>query len=219
MEPKSMRREIPWAFYFITDSNLTRQGILKDAEDAIRGGAKVVQYREKNKSYDEMVVEASALLVLCKNAGADLIINDSPELARAVGASGVHIGQGDGTLSEARKTLPDGIIGVSCGTVEEVNAAEAGGADYIAASPVFFTSTKNDIGRPVGMDGLARLRRATGLPIVAIGGITLANIRDTVLAGADAVCAISATVGSPDIAASVREFEDIVRAARKGRQS
>jgi thiamine-phosphate pyrophosphorylase len=210
-----MSRKIPWAFYFITDSNLTRQGFLKDSEDAIRGGARVIQYREKNKSFKEMFAEASALFALCKIAGVDLIINDSPELARTVGASGANFGQGDGPLSEARKTLTDGIIGVSCGTVAEVKNAELSGADYIAASPVFFTGTKKDIGHPIGLDGLARLRAATDLHVVAIGGVNLANVRSVVLAGADSVCAISATVGTPDIAASIRKFEARIISARK----
>ena len=212
-----MSRKIPWAFYFITDSNLTRQGFLKDSEDAIRGGARVIQYREKNKSFKEMFAEASALLALCKIAGVDLIINDSLEMARTVGASGVHLGQGDEPLSEARKMLPDGIIGVSCGTVDDVKNAEMGGVDYIAASPVFFTGTKTDIGRSVGLDGIARFRQATDLPIVAIGGINHSNVRDVVLAGADSVCAISATVGTIDVAASVRDFEERIMAARKAR--
>jgi thiamine-phosphate diphosphorylase len=207
-----------WAFYFITDSGLTRQGILKDAEDALRGGVKVVQYREKTKPRAEMEAEARELLRLCRAAGADLIINDDAALARDVGADGVHIGQGDAPLSEARKLLPDGIIGVSCATPSEAAAAEAGGADYVAASPVFFTSTKKDIGTPVGLDGLAQLRKATWLPIAAIGGISLSNARDVVLAGADAVCAISATVGTADVAASVQQFEMLVMSARDGRR-
>ena len=217
-ERASMRPE-RWGFYFITDSNLTKQGAIRDAGDALRGGAKVVQYREKNKSPAEMLEEAKALLVLCNSSGADLIINDDPELARTVGAQGVHIGQGDRPLADARKVLPDGIVGVSCGTVEEVLLAERGGADYVAASPVFFTSTKKDIGTPVGLEGLARMREATELPIIAIGGITIANVRDVVLAGADSACGISATVGTPDVSASVREFEGLVRAARTERTS
>ncbi|MBI5000181.1 MAG: thiamine phosphate synthase [Euryarchaeota archaeon] len=212
-----MRSKHPWAFYFITDSNLTKQGFRKDSEDAIRGGARVMQYREKNKPLHDMAAEAKALMGLCKGSGIDLIINDSPGLARAVGASGVHIGPGDVPLSAAREVLPGGIIGVSCGTVQEVKRAEIGGADYIAASPVFFTSTKRDIGRPVGLEGLAMFREATDLPIVAIGGINLGNVREVVLAGADSVCAISATVGTPDVAASVREFEGRIKAALKER--
>jgi thiamine-phosphate diphosphorylase len=212
MQPES------WAFYFITDSNLTRQGAVKDAEDAIRGGARVVQYREKSMRLDEMRREAASILKLCRASGASLIVNDDPELAREVGADGVHIGQGDASLAEARRAMPSGTIGVSCGAVEEVMAAERGGADYVAASPVFHTSTKADIGRPVGLEGVAAFRRATSLPIVAIGGITLRNARDVVLAGADAVCAISATVGTPDVSASVRNFEALVRAAREERR-
>ncbi|MFH0816699.1 MAG: thiamine phosphate synthase [Methanobacteriota archaeon] len=212
-----MRRKIDWAFYFITDSNLTRQGFLKDSEDAVRGGARVVQYREKSKPFEEVLAEAGELLRICKDSGADLIINDNPELAAAVGASGVHLGQCDEPLSAAREILPNGIIGVSCGTAQDVAKAEEGGADYIAASPVFFTSTKKDIGRPVGLEGIASFRAATDLPIIAIGGINLANVREVVLAGADSVCAISATVGPGDVAASVREFETRIREAKAER--
>jgi thiamine-phosphate pyrophosphorylase len=212
-----MRRRIDWAFYFITDSTLTKQGAMRDSEDAIRAGVKVVQYREKNKPYKEMVSEAMELVRLCERSGVDLIVNDDPELAREVGASGVHIGPSDASLASAKKLLPNGIVGVSCSTLEEVRLAEDGGADYVAASPVFFTSTKKDIGKLVGPDGIRRFRKATELPIVAIGGINLSNVREVVLAGADSVCAISATVGTPDVVESVLQFEELVKAARKQR--
>ena len=213
-----MRREIDWDFYFITDSSLTRQDYLKDSEDAIRGGAKVVQYREKGRQVGELEAEARRLLAICREAEVDFVVNDSPELAAAIGADGVHIGPKDVPLSRARMVFPNGIIGVSCGSVEEVKRAEAGGADYIAASPVFFTSTKRDIGKPLGLEGITAFRIATELPIVAIGGITLANVREVVTAGADSACAISATVGTPDVAWSVREFEARIKKAKEERE-
>lgn len=202
-------------FYFITDPNLTNQGALKDVEDAIRGGASVIQYREKNKPYEEMVVEARELLKLCQDSDTIFIINDSLELAIAIGAHGLHLGPCDMPLHEARARFPDGIIGISCGCLADVKKAEEEGADYIAASPVFFTNTKKDIGRPLGLEGIASFRVATDLPIVAIGGINLQNVRDVVKAGADSACAISATVGTADIEASVLMFVDSIEEARK----
>ncbi len=200
-----MPREIS-GFYFITDSNLTKHGALKDSENAIRGGARIIQYREKQKNFPEKVAEALELRNLCRTSGATFIINDDLELALAVGADGLHIGPHDLPPAEARKRYPAGILGVSCGTVEEVRKAESAGADYIAASPVFFTSTKNDIGKTVGLEGIREFRKATKLPIVAIGGINLENLQAVMLAGADSVCAISATVGTPDVESSVRKF-------------
>jgi thiamine-phosphate pyrophosphorylase len=202
-------------FYFITDSGLTKQGALKDVEDAIHGGASVIQYREKDKQVHDMMAEASEILKLCQDSGVMFIINDSLELAIAVGADGLHLGPCDMSLHEARARFPDGIIGISCGCLADVKKADEGGADYIAASPVFFTSTKKDIGRPLGLEGIAAFRMATDLPIVAIGGINLQNVRDVVMAGADSVCAISATVGTADVEASVLMFVDSIGEAVK----
>jgi thiamine-phosphate pyrophosphorylase len=202
-------------FYFITDSGLTEQGVSKDVEDAIQGGASVVQYREKSKTFHDMVAEAQELRKLCRDSEILFIINDNIELALAAQADGLHLGPHDMPLRDARLRFPDGIIGISCGNLADVKKAEEEGADYIAASPIFFTSTKNDIGHPLGLEGIAAFRKATDLPIAAIGGINLQNVRDVVLAGADSVCAISATVGTPDVEASVRLFVDEIAAARK----
>ncbi len=206
-----MSRLENWAFYFITDTDLTKQGILRDAEDAIKGGAKVIQYREKTKPADEILEEAKALATICKNHDVDLIINDSPELAKTTGANGVHLGQSDMTIAEARQILPNGIIGKSCNSIENVIQATNDGADYVTVGPVFQTSTKPDIAELVGIEGVKLFRENTSLPLVAIGGIKLENVGEIVLAGADMVVAISATVGLADVEASVREFEDIIR--------
>ena len=199
-----MPRDIS-GFYFITDSGLTKQGALKDSEDAIKGGASIIQYREKEKNFPDRVAEALELRNLCREYGVIFIVNDDPELALAVCSDGLHIGPHDMPLAEARKRFT-GILGVSCSSVEAVREAEAAGADYIAASPVFFTDTKKDIGRPLGLKGIAEFRKATKLPIVAIGGIKLDNLPDVIGAGADAVCAISATVGRNSVEESVRQF-------------
>ena len=172
-------------FYFITDSSLTARGIRSDVEAALAGGAAVVQYREKGRAPEELLEEARAVVELCRSAGVPCIANDSIALARDAGADGVHLGQGDAPAGEAREELgPDAIIGVSVGTPEEARAAERAGATYIAASPVFATTTKLDAGPGMGLEGLRALRGATGLPLAAIGGLTLDNIPDVAAAGA-----------------------------------
>ncbi len=206
--------EINWNFYFITDSNLTKQDCMKDVHDAIMGGARVIQYREKNRSKTEMMAEARILINMCKKAGVHLLINNSVEIALDVDADGVHLGQSDMPLEEARRIFPNGIIGISCSTLADVSEAEEKGADYIAVSPVFFTKTKADIGQPLGLAGITEFRKATDLPVIAIGGINLDNLESVVKAGADSVCAISATVATDDIEASVKKFEDIIEKAK-----
>ncbi len=213
----SNREKINWNFYFITDSNLTGQDCLKDAEDAIRGGARVIQYREERRSTMDMMAEARLLAAMCSKAGVHLLINNHVDIALAVDADGVHLGQVDMPLEEARKILPDGIIGISCNTLADVQEAEKKGADYIAVSPVFFTTTKKDISSPLGLEGIAEFRKATTLPVIAIGGINQENVESVVRAGADSVCAISATVSTGDVVASVREFEDIIIRAKTDR--
>jgi thiamine-phosphate diphosphorylase len=207
-----MPRDIS-GFYFITDSNLTKHGALKDSEDAIKGGARIVQYREKEKNFPERVAEALEIQNLCRENKVIFIVNDDLELVLAVCADGLHIGPHDIPPEEARKIF-SGILGVSCGTVEEVRRAEAAGADYIAASPVFFTSTKDDIGNSVGLEGIMEFRKSTELPIVAIRGINLNNLHAVMMAGANSVCAISATVGTSNVEASVRKFVESIAQAR-----
>ncbi len=206
--------QIDWNFYFITDSSLTKQDCLRDVEDAIKGGARVIQYREERRSTIDMMAEARILASMCRKAGVHLLINNRVDIAQAVDADGVHLGQEDMPLEDARRALPDGMIGISCHTLDDVAEAERKGADYIAVSPVFFTSTKKDISTPVGLEGITEFRKATKLPVIAIGGIDVENVESVVKAGADSVCAISATVGTEDVAASVGKFEKIIQTAK-----
>lgn len=213
-----MSLELDWNFYFITDSNLTRKGVVEDVRAAIAGGAKVIQYREKTLPEDKKLAEAKELSAICRDAGVHLLINDDVQLALASGADGVHLGQDDMSLEDARQLFPEGIIGVSCNEMADVHDAERKGASYIAVSPVFFTTTKEDISRPLGLDGIREFSEVTGLHVVAIGGIKLDNVRDVILAGADSVCAISATVVSDDVEKSVRSFEEIISKAKTARR-
>jgi len=196
-------------FYFITDSKLTSLGVRSDVEAALAGGTALVQYREKGLTYDERLAKARGLVGLCRAAGVPFIINDEIALARDSGADGIHLGQGDAAPGEARAALgPDAIVGVSVGSPEEAREAEREGVDYVAASPVFSTTTKLDAGPGVGLGGLRAIRAATGLPVAAIGGLTRERIPDVVAAGADLVCAISASLAGGDVAANVQVLRE-----------
>jgi len=201
-------------FYFITDSTLTTRGVRADVEAALAGGVALVQYREKGLTCDERLAEARELLGLCRAAGVPLIINDEITLARDSGANGIHLGQGDAPPAEARAALgPDAIVGVSVGSPEEGRDAESAGADYVAASPVFATTTKLDAGPGVGLEGLRAIRAATGLPLAAIGGLTRERIPEVAAAGADLVCAISASLADGDVAANVQVLREAMAAS------
>jgi len=197
-------------FYFITDRQLSKNGIFDDVEKAIAGGSRMIQYRDKGKSDAEMLPAARRLRAITSKAGARLIINDSISVCLASGADGVHLGQDDFSLAEARQALGNKIIGVTVHDALEAIAAERRGADYIGASPIFSTSTKKDAGIAIGIDGLRRIRIHAKLPLVAIGGITLQNAREAIKSGADGICAISATSGD-DIDGKVKKFTGLFR--------
>ena len=200
-----------WAFYFITDHTLTRRDVLADVSDALKGGARAVQYRAKRLEGAAMLKEAQAIRKITRDAGADLIINDRLDLALLVGADGLHLGQLDVPCKEARRFFK-GIIGVSVGSLNEARKAIADGADYIAASPVWSTPTKEDAGAGLGPGFVKDLRALTTLHITAIGGVKRSNLHEVLGAGADSICAISATVATPSVAKAVTEFETAIRA-------
>ena len=130
-------------FYFITDSGLSRAGHASDVKNALAAGVKVVQYREKDADTKTMVVEALKLKKLCR--GAIFLINDRVDVALAVGADGVHLGQDDMSIGSARKLLPGKIIGVTARNLKEVIEAEKSGADYLGVAPIFCTTTKKEL--------------------------------------------------------------------------
>lgn len=178
--------------YAITDSRLIGQRLLESVEAAIRGGAMVVQYRDKSDDHTRRAEEASALQLLCRNHDVIFIINDDVELAAQIGADGLHIGQEDDSLNRARQRLgEDAIIGVSCyNQFELAQAAEQSGADYIAFGRFFSSNIKPDA---VGahLELLEQARKEINVPVVAIGGITAENGAQLVEAGADLLAVIS----------------------------
>ena len=212
-----MRRARWRGFYFITDSSLTELGILEDTRLALEVGVALVQYREKALPLDACLAQARPLQALCREAGVPLIINDDLDLALELGGDGVHVGQGDTAASQARRRLgPQAILGVSVGCPEEARAAQAAGADYVAASPVFSTPTKPDAAQPVGIEGVRAIRAATDLPLVAIGGVNVTNAAALVEAGADLLCAISASLAGGRVKQNIH---DLLIAAKFGGES
>jgi thiamine-phosphate pyrophosphorylase len=195
-------------YYFITDTRLSRAGNARDIALAVAAGVRVVQHRDKEADDNAMIAEAKVLRRLCQ--GALFLINDRVEVALAVAADGVHLGQADLHYGQARRLLgEDKIIGITVNTVAQAVEAALLGADYLGVSPIFATQTKPDAGEPAGLHLLRQIRALVNLPLVAIGGITLHNAPNVIAAGADSVCAISAVVTQPDIRAAIGEFQKL----------
>ena len=197
-------------FYFITGAPLSRAGNLSDVECAVAAGVAAVQYRCKEGASAALYAEATALKKIC---GRRLfIINDRVDIALAVDAGGVHLGQDDLPLLVARSLLgPAMIIGITVHSVEEARRAAVLGADYLGVSPIFATQTKPDAGPPAGLDLIRQISTAVKVPVVAIGGINLANAREVVRAGADCLCAISAVLNGKDVTAEIGKFQALFR--------
>ncbi len=205
-----IRRENPLDFdlYPVTCQALSKGRSNLDVLDAlIEGGARVVQLREKELSDREFFELARSFRQRTEQAGMTLIINDRVDVCRAVEADGVHLGQDDFPLREARRLLgPNTIIGVSTHRVEQALRAVEEGADYINVGPIFETQTKQHSGPPVGLDLFREIRRLVNIPITVMGGIKLENLDQVLEAGARRIAVVSAVVGADDIAATVRQF-------------
>jgi len=196
-------------YYFITDAGLSKKGNLKDVESAIEAGVTIVQYRGKMKDIGSMLEEAMALREICRGK-ALFIVNDIVGVALSVDADGVHIGQGDMPYETARGLLgKDKIIGVTVHDLKEAILAEKKGADYLAVSPVFSTTTKKDAGPPCGVKLISEIKRNCKIPLTAIGGINLESAKEVIDAGADAICAISAVVTKDDVKEDIGRFQKL----------
>jgi thiamine-phosphate pyrophosphorylase len=215
------RTDLDLAVYVITDRRAAgERSILDVVRAAIAGGATVVQLREKEATTREMVRLGEALHEITRPAGVPLIVNDRLDVALAIDAEGVHVGQDDMPATITRQLVgPDRILGVSAATVEEARQAERDGADYLGVGDVYGTPSKPDAGLPIGVQGLAEVARAVSIPVVAIGGITLANAAAVIQAGAMGVSVISAIVGAADPEAAAQRLREIVIAGRRNKES
>jgi len=195
-------------YYFITDSKLSRAGNISDVMDAAACKVEVVQYRNKNGETREMYEEALHLREICRDL--TFLINDRIDIALAVGADGVHLGQTDMPCKIAREMLgQEKIIGVTVHNLKEAVEAERLGADYLGVSPIFQTATKSDAGKPAGIALIEEIRRKVDIPLIAIGGINHSNAPAVIRAGADGLCAISCVVASDDATAQIKRFQDL----------
>ena len=174
---------------------------------AAEAGASLFQYRNKTASMKEAYVEALALRQAAAKAGVLFIVNDRCDLAVAVDADGVHLGQGDLPLDLARKVMgPDKLIGISTHNPEQVREATAGKPDYLGFGPIFQPGSKQDHDPVVGLEGLRAMRTLTSLPVFAIGGIQVDQVREVMRAGANGVAIISAILKAQDISHAVESF-------------
>jgi len=211
----SLLKEID--FYLVTDSGLSKKGTLSDVKEAVESGCRIVQYREKNKSTKEMIYEASEIKKICSD-NAIFLVNDRIDVALAVDADGVHIGQDDMPIETARKLLgPDKIIGLSVHNSDEAIRAEKNGVDYVGVGPVFDTSTKKDAGKGIGPARIREVKNAIKIPVVAIGGINKENCNIVVESGADSLVAISAIVCSDDVKKETKIFIDTIQGIKNMR--
>ncbi|HEX6650266.1 MAG TPA: thiamine phosphate synthase [Pyrinomonadaceae bacterium] len=199
--------------YALTDVELSGLSHADQVQLLSRGGATLVQLRDKQSPLLQFYEHARAAMAVAAGGGVQLIINDRADVALAVGAHGVHLGQDDMPPEAARKILgPEAIIGYSTHSVEQAERALDLPIDYIAIGPIFATNTKTSTSPTLGLEGLRAVRETVGnVPLVAIGGISHANARDVIKAGADSVAVISALLSDPTrISDSTRTLNTIV---------
>jgi thiamine-phosphate pyrophosphorylase len=177
---------------------------------ALAGGATAIQFRDKTMSAAAFLATARRLLALTRAARVPLIVNDRAAAAIAAGADGLHIGQSDGDVAEVKRLLPpEMILGVSATNFAEAVAMDATAADHLGVGPIFATPSKSDATPPMGLEELARICRAVRKPVVAIGGLTTANLPEVIAAGVRGAAVISAVTHAPDMAAATAELKRV----------
>jgi len=210
------RRRFDLSVYLVTDTRLSGpRGIAAVAAAATRGGVTIVQLRDPDATTRALISAAGALQAVLAPHGIPLVINDRVDVALAVGADGVHLGDRDMPAATARRLLgPGRIVGVTVHDAAEARAVDTAVADYAGIGPVFATSTKAEARPAIGVDGFRALRRLVPLPAVGIGGIDAARAADVIAAGADGVAVVSAICAAPDPEEAARAIAAAVAAGR-----
>ncbi len=205
-----------YGVYLVTDRPaLGGRELVEVVAAAVAGGVGMVQLREKTVGTREFVELARAVLAVVRPRGVPLLVNDRLDVALAVGADGVHVGQDDMQPADVRALLgPGAIVGLSVTGEEETRAAAGLPVDYLGAGPVFATATKKDAGAPQGIEGLRRMTALAEVPVVAIGAITAQNAASVLETGVAGLAVVSAICSAADPCAAARELSDIVRARR-----
>jgi len=208
---------IDYSLYLVTDRELARgRTTLEIVSAAVLGGTSVVQLREKDCATRDFIEQALTIKEFLKDHGVPLIINDRVDVAQAVKADGVHLGQTDMPLAVAKKILGDSmIIGISAESLQDAIEAEKGGADYLGVSPIYATPTKTDTAPPLGLEGLREIRKVVRLPLVGIGGLNRDNAAEVIRNGADGVAVVSAIVAAKDPQAAADALKQTIIEAQQ----
>lgn len=207
-----MKVKIDYSIYLVTDRDLMSTETLEEAvEQALIGGCTLVQLREKDCSSRDFYNTAVKVKEITDKYNVPLLINDRLDIALAVDAAGVHVGQSDLPVSVVRKVIGDDkIIGISAGTLEEALKGQKDGADYLGVGAMYATGTKKDA-NPTSMEELKKIRENVSLPIVVIGGINKERVKDFEGIGIDGLAIVSAIIAKKDIAEAAREFKNLFR--------
>jgi thiamine-phosphate pyrophosphorylase len=194
----------------IIDRNTVKgRNISKIAEDALRGGADIIQLRDKSSEDTSLLESAKAIKDIAKKYRRLFIVNDRADIAAAAGADGVHLGQGDLPIGEARKVLGRKIIGISTHSLKQARKAERDGADYVGIGPIFKTKTKKGLS-PIGSSILRSVSRAIDIPFFAIGGISCNNITDVKKTGTGRIAVVSSAIKRKNVYESVKRLKKAI---------
>ncbi len=209
------KKKIDYSLYLITPSSLPEEELLRKVQQAVEAGASVVQLREKDIPDREFLSRALVIKkILPPHVG--LIINDRVDIALACEAQGVHLGQDDLSVNFARKLMGEGkIIGKSTHSLQQAEKAQEEGADYIGIGPIFPTSTKKLVYSPLGPEIISMVKKKLEIPVVAIGGISEANIHQVLAAGADGIAVISAVFSRDDVYQAVKSLREKMDSFKK----
>ncbi|MCP4623405.1 MAG: thiamine phosphate synthase [bacterium] len=210
-------QNIDYSLYLVTDRGLAQgRSTLDIIRSAVQGGVTCVQVREKECSTLDFIEQAQSIKEYLQSRGVPLIINDRVDVALAVGADGVHLGQTDMPLDMAKNIIGDSmIIGISAESLADAIAAGKGGADYLGVSPIYATPTKTDTAPPLGLEGLRAIRQKVNLPLVGIGGLNRDNAAAVIRHGGDGVAVVSAIVAADDPMQAAGDLKQIIDEAGK----
>jgi thiamine-phosphate pyrophosphorylase len=210
------KQNIDYSLYLVTDRGLARgRSTLEIVKAAVSGGVTCIQLREKDCSTLEFIEQAVAIKNFLETRQIPLIINDRLDVALAVGADGIHLGQTDMPLGIAKKIAgPSMLIGISAESVQDAIEAENSGADYLGVSPIYATPTKTDTAPPLELQGLREIRSRVKIPLVGIGGLNKSNAAEVIQNGGDGVAVVSAIVAADDPELAARTLKQIIDEAR-----
>jgi len=212
----AVRSAFDLTLYLVVGSDAVGGRALTDVVSAaVKGGVTLVQLREKDAPFEQMVEQASALKALLAPLGVPLIVNDHLDVALAAEADGLHLGQDDGDPQAARNAIgPERILGLSAGDPEEAATVDPAIVDYAGIGPAYATGSKADAGEAIGLSGLRRLRACLDLPLVAIGGIDSDKAAAVMTTGVQGVAVVSAICATDDPEAAARKLRDAIEAGR-----